>query len=216
MGYAGLLIDRLSTDREYSALDITIAFLSFHYPRNLFKHLVNERNLTISKSAPGIYYIDGETYFIQIIVTKELNNKDNMYMNCLTKQLKDINLINRLIGDFKNHQDEELYIKYMNQITNANFNMEGESPMVCEGILNLCGTSSEEIIARTKKEQEEFYLPKINELQITNEKLSSSNKQLSSSNKHLSSQIDYLKELLKQHNISYNLEDVADSDRDSN
>ncbi len=57
--------------------------------------------------------------------------------------------------------------------------------MVCEGLFNLFGTSSEEIIARTKKESDQYYLPKINEL---------------------SSQLDYLKNMLKQNNIPFDLE----------
>ncbi len=54
--------------------------------------------------------------------------------------------------------------------------------MVCEGLFNLFGTTSEEVIARAKKEADDYYLPKINEL---------------------SSQIDYLESLLKQNNISF-------------
>ena len=57
--------------------------------------------------------------------------------------------------------------------------------MVCEGILNLCGTSSAEIIERTKKEEAEYYLLKINQL---------------------SSQITYLKSLLTENNIPFDLE----------
>lgn len=61
--------------------------------------------------------------------------------------------------------------------------------MVCEGLFNLFGTSSEEIIARAKRESkmesDQYYLPKINEL---------------------SSQVDYLKNLLKQNNIPFDLE----------
>lgn len=61
--------------------------------------------------------------------------------------------------------------------------------MVCEGLFNLFGTSSEEIIARAKKESqkefEAYYLPKINEL---------------------SSQVDYLKKLLRQNNIPFDSE----------
>ncbi len=57
--------------------------------------------------------------------------------------------------------------------------------MVCEGILNLCGTSSAEIIAKTRKESE---------AQI---------RELSESVEQLSSQVNYLKELLKKNNISY-------------
>ncbi len=54
--------------------------------------------------------------------------------------------------------------------------------MVCEGLLNLFGTSSEEIIERTKKEDEEYYLPKL---------------------QSLSNQNNYLKSLLEQNNIPF-------------
>ena len=64
--------------------------------------------------------------------------------------------------------------------------------MVCEGLLNLCGTSSAEIIERTKKEEAEYYLPKIN--------------QLTSQNSNLTSQNTYLKSLLTKHNIPFDLE----------
>ena len=188
IGYAGLLIDQLSAVTQFTSLDITITFLSFHYPRKLMKHLINERNLSVVKSSPGIYYINKETFYIQIIITKELPEEENLYLRCLTNQLKNDDLTNRLIDDYKKHQDQDIYIKYMNQLTNANSTMEGDSPMICEGILNLCGTSSEEIIARTKKEQEELYLPKINELSAEN---------------------NYLKNLLKQNNISFNLESIT-------
>ena len=77
--------------------------------------------------------------------------------------------------------------------------------MVCEGLLNLFGTTSEEIIARAKKESDDYYLPKISELTSSNRELSSFNKKLSSSNKALSSQIVYLKNLLKQNHISFDL-----------
>ena len=63
--------------------------------------------------------------------------------------------------------------------------------MVCEGLLNLCGTSSAEIIERTKKEDAEYYLPKIEQLTSQNDKLSSQN--------------DDLKTLLVKHNIPFDL-----------
>lgn len=68
--------------------------------------------------------------------------------------------------------------------------------MVCEGILNLCGTSSAEIIERTKKEEAEYYLPKIDQL-------SSQNDHLSSKIENLSSEIIYLKSLLTQNGIPF-------------
>lgn len=52
------------------------------------------------------------------------------------------------------------------ELTTANLKSKGESLMVCEGLLNLFGTSSEEIIARAKKESKDeldaYYLPQIN------------------------------------------------------
>lgn len=64
--------------------------------------------------------------------------------------------------------------------------------MVSEELLNLFGTSSAEIIVNTKKESK----AQINEL-------TEANKQLSVSNKQLSSQNNYLKELLRKNNISF-------------
>ena len=83
--------------------------------------------------------------------------------------------------------------------------------LVCEGLLNLFGTSSEELIAKGKREADEYYLPKLNELSTSNEQLISSNEQLISSNEQLisfndslSSRINYLQELLNKNNISFN------------
>lgn len=158
----------------------------------LIKHLTEERNLVVAKKADGIYHISIETFDIQIIVTQKLPPEENLYLRCLTNGLRDSTLINRLVDDYAQHQNQDIYIKYMNQLTIANMKAEGESPMVCEGILNLCGTSSAEIIAKTRKESE---------AQIR--ELSESVAQLNASNESLSSQVDYLKDLLKKNNISY-------------
>ena len=146
------------------------------------KHLTMERKLTVAKVSPGVYHINKETFIAQIIVTKELPPEENLYLRCLTGKLIDTGLANRLADDYKLHQDQELYIRYLHQITTANTNAKGESSMVCEGLLNMFGTSSEEIIERTKKEADEYYLPKIDQL---------------------SSQNTYLKSLLTQHGIPF-------------
>ncbi len=193
IGYAGLLIAQSGSKNQYSRRDISLTFLSCHYPRKLMKHLHNlqkEMKLTVEKSSPGVYHINKEIFSAQIIVTSKLPPEDYLYLRCLTNNLQDIGLVNQLTDDYKLHQEQDIYIRYMHQITTANKKTKGESPMVCEGILNLCGTSSEEIIERTRKEDAEFYLPKIN---------------------NLSSQIDYLQSLLKQNNIPFDLEATTNS-----
>lgn len=191
IGYAGLLINQTGQTNQYTNADISVSFLSLHFPRKLMKHLQKDRKLTVAKFSPGVYHISNEIFNAQIIVTSKLSPDDNLYLHCLTDKLKDTSLINRLAEDYQMHQEQNLYLKYMNQLAKANIKPKGESAMVCEGILNLCGTSSEEIIARTKKEEAAFYLPKIDKL--------------SSSVNELSSQNNYLKELLREHNIPFSL-----------
>lgn len=197
IGYAGIFISRTNETKHCTALDVTITFLSFYYPRNLIRHLIKERNIEVVKSSPGIYYVEKETFFIQIIVTKELPADENLYLRCMTNQLKDSRLTDRLADDYEKHMDQEIYTKYLNQITRANNTKKGESTMVCEGLFELYGTTSQEFYDRgkeeAKQEAEKLYLPKIDEL--------------ASSNRQLSSQNDYLKELLRQNNISFNLEE---------
>ena len=209
IGYAGLLIDQTGRLNQYSALDVSLTLLSFYYPRKLMKHLRKERNLTVAKISPGVYHINKETFNAQIIVTKELPPEENLYLHCLTNKLQDVKLVNRLADDYKKHQEQDIYIRYMHQLTTANLKTKGDLPMVCEGLLNLYGTSSAEIIERTKKEAAEYYLPKIDQLSARNESLTSQNVNLSARNDSLSSQIDYLKSLLMQHNIPFQLEPEA-------
>lgn len=154
-------------------------------------YLVNNTGLTVEKISPGIYHINKETFMIQLIVTYELPPEENLYLRCLTDNLQDIELINRLSHDYAAHKEQDIYTKYLNQLTTANLKAKGESTMVCEGLFHLFGTTSEEVIARAKKESDDYYLPKINELSSTNTKLSS--------------HIDYLESLLKQNNISFDM-----------
>ncbi len=188
IGYAGLFIDQAGGTTQYTSLDISITFLAFRYPRKLTKHLCKDRHLTVEKISPGIYHINKETFMIQLIVTYELPPEENLYLRCLTNNLQDIELINRLSHDYAAHKEQDIYTKYLNQLTTANLKAKGESAMVCEGLFHLFGTTSEEVIARAKKESKDeldaYYLPKI---------------------KTLSSHIDYLENLLKQNNISFDM-----------
>ena len=190
IGYAGLLINQAGSKNQYSSLDVSLTLLSCHYPRKLIQHLTKERKLDIAKISPGVYYINKETFNIQIIVTQELLPLENLYLRCLTNRLQDTDLINRLANDYKLHQKQSVYNRYMHQLTTANRKTKGDPMMICEGLLNLFGTSSEEIIERTKKEDEEYYLPKI---------------------QSLSNQNKYLKSLLEQNNIPFCLEPESGS-----
>lgn len=190
IGYAGLLIEQSGKKNQYSSLDVSLTLLSFHYPRKLLKHLRKERKLTVEKNSPGVYYVNKETFNIQIIVTKELSPEENLYLRCLTDSLHGEGLAEQLADDYKKHRKQGVYSRYMQQIAAANRKSKEEKHMVIdEWLYEMCGTSSDEVIARAKKESEEYYQPQI-------DNLSSVNKQLSSEN-------EYLKQLLRQNNIPF-------------
>ena len=198
IGYAGLLVDQSGKKDQYSCLDVSLSFLSCHYPRKLMKHLREERKLSVEKVSRGVYHINKETFHTQIIVTKELSPEDNLYLRCLTDKLHNMELADKLVDDYKKHWEQEVYDRYMHQLATANKESEGEVHMVInEWLYEMCGTSSDEVIARAKKESDEYYQPRIDSL--------------SSDNRLLSSQIDYLKSLLIQNNIPFNLDTECDS-----
>ena len=184
-GYAGLLISQTGEQDQYSSLDVSLTILSCHYPMKLIKHLRNERKLSVEKISPGVYHINKETFNTQIIVTKELPPEDNLYLRCLTNKLHDAGLVAKLTDDYTKHRKQTIYSRYMHHITAANTKAkEGVHMVIDEWLYEMCGTSSDEVIARAKKESEEYYQPRI----------------------------DYLKSLLVQNNIPFDLEAECDVD----
>lgn len=183
IGYAGLFINQTGRKNQYTALDISLTFLSMHYPRKLIKHLTQNRNLIAEKSSPGVYTISKEIFSAQIIVTKELPSEENLYLHCLAQNRPETDVLNRIAADYESHRDQSLYNRYLHQLTTAySVSRKGERSMVCEGLLNLFGTSSEEIIEKTQRADADYYQPQIDSL---------------------ASQNQYLMDLLKKNNIPF-------------
>lgn len=83
-------------------------------------HLKTKKEISVEKFSPGVYHINKETFTTQIIVTQELPQEENLYLHCLSARLQDMDLINRLRNDYTVHRDEEIYARYMHQLTTAN------------------------------------------------------------------------------------------------
>ena len=54
--------------------ELTITFICNHYPRMMIQHLKKQRNLEIHQAGSGIYYITGDEFPIQLLITKELRS----------------------------------------------------------------------------------------------------------------------------------------------
>ncbi|MCM1252574.1 MAG: hypothetical protein NC321_07115 [Clostridium sp.] len=181
IGYAGILINQSGKRNQYTALDISLSFLSFHYPKRLMNHLQKDRKLVVENFSKGVYHIINEIFNVQIIVVKELLPEDNLYLHCLTDNLNNTALINQLIDDYQQHREQDIYIRYMDQLAKANSNAKGESSMF------------EEMMERAKQEAEAYYTTYYETLLDT-----ANNK-----NKQLAAQVDYLENLLRQNNIQF-------------
>lgn len=68
--------------------EITLTFVSYSYPREMFKNLKEENRYKITETEKGIYHVDGGIFPIQVIVTRFISEKDNFWLRNLTNNLK--------------------------------------------------------------------------------------------------------------------------------
>ena len=131
--------------------ELTISFVCQNYPRELFRHIVEERKLQIKKMYAGIYYVIGDTLPIQIIVTGELSKKESLWLRNLTNQLKSTKDAEELIEDYKKHKKNTLYESVMDIIVRANEEKFEEARRMCKALEELM---KEELEAKKNEGQE--------------------------------------------------------------
>lgn len=98
--------------------DISITFVSYSYPRELFNYL-QSGIYKIRETSPGIYRVFGEPLAIQIVVLRRVDPEEYLWLSCLhkglTRQEQD-----RLVEDYSLHSQEQLYRDVMNFIATIN------------------------------------------------------------------------------------------------
>lgn len=67
-----------NTLKSTTMKEITVSFVSRKYPGKLFRYLETVHKYQIEKSENGIYILHGDVLPIQIIVTKELSEQENL------------------------------------------------------------------------------------------------------------------------------------------
>lgn len=85
----------------------------------------------------GIFYIVGDTIPIQLIVTSQLSNKENLWLRCLTNKLEGTGAVKELLNDYKNHEKDRLYKPIMDIIVTANKENFKEVENMCEALEEL-------------------------------------------------------------------------------
>ena len=116
------------------------------------QHLKTKRNYQVERVESGIYYIVGDSIPIQVIVTKELTESENLWMKSLTNALKQKETAEKLLEDYSKHQKNALYRSVMELIVRANKQKFEEVKGMCDALRELM---KDEIEAEVKKQVQE-------------------------------------------------------------
>ena len=117
--------------------EVTITFVSRAYPRELIKHLKENRGFGIEKRGKGIYYITNDIIPMQLLVTSKLSEEENLWLRCLTNKLNNIETIDKLANEYGEHEHDELYKSIMDVIVRANREKFKEVTNMCEALKEL-------------------------------------------------------------------------------
>ena len=131
---------------EIKANEITITFVCKNRPRELIKHLREERGFRI-KGKEGIYTIHGDYFPMQLILTSRLSKEENFWLRYLTNDLKSVEEANRILSEYEGHRNENNHKSVMNVIVHANKEVFKEATKMCEALLELM---KDELDERTK------------------------------------------------------------------
>ena len=102
------------------AKEVTITFVSERFPRKLIRHLRTVKKYDVEKAEDGIYNVKGDVFSIQILVTRELSEKENLWLKSLTNNLKEPENVRQLIEDYQKNQENDLYRSALEAIMHAN------------------------------------------------------------------------------------------------
>lgn len=147
--------------------------VSESYPRELIRHLREDRGFQIRKIYDGIYYIIGDVLPIQIIVTSKLSSKESLWLRNLTNRMKSLNDAKELMRDYKEHKKNPLYESVMDIIVRANEDKFEEAKSMCEALEELMKEELEAKRAEGKEIGKQQALDRVNMLNL---KLAESNR----------------------------------------
>ena len=143
-------------ENNIPANELTITFVCKKYPYKFINHLKNFRRISTIQMDEGIYYLEGEYFPIQLIVTSKLSPENNLWLSSLTDDLKSYDIIDTISSEYLKHKRDKLYESAMNIIINANKEQFKEAKPMCEAIRELFKDEFDKFYEEFDKLQEEF------------------------------------------------------------
>jgi hypothetical protein len=108
-----------SITKTASIREITLTFVERPYPRKLKKHLETELGYKVEKQWPGIYYVTGGQFPVQLIETKALEEAENIWLRHLNNRLGARELA-ELVDAQYNEEKYEAHTRYIQPLIKAN------------------------------------------------------------------------------------------------
>ena len=125
------------------------------------QHLKEFRGLNIIHVEAGIYYITGDAFPMQLLVTRELDPKENLWLQSLRNNMSKPEEIEILLKEYETKKSSKLYQTAMEVITRANWDAVKEvKETMCKAL--------KELMAEEFQEQEELVTKRVTE-QVTEE-----------------------------------------------
>ena len=106
--------------KSASIKEMTLTFVEKRHPCDLIDHLEKELGYRVERKWPGIYYVHGGHFPVQLIETKLLEDAENIWLRHLDKELG----VEELAALFHAEYDEEkheAHTRYMQPLVEANF-----------------------------------------------------------------------------------------------
>ena len=132
--------------------ELTITLVTGKYPRKLMHHLKTKLRYQVKKAESGIYYVTGDKIPIQIIVTKELTEAENLWLKSRTNELEQNETAEKLLEEYSKNQANALYRSVMELIVRANKQKFEEVKGMCDALRELM---KDEIDAEVKRQVQE-------------------------------------------------------------
>lgn len=130
-------VEEIPPDRIY------ITMVSNRYPGKMIRHLVKMYGAEITEAFPGIYYVSGLIFPLQILVNKELPPEENLWLSRLRQDLnmEDISLLAKA---YKGNDRDPLYAAVMDLLVRANRKQYEEGKDMCDALRELFADELEE------------------------------------------------------------------------
>ena len=143
-GYACVYQSNTRQILEISPEDMTITLVGNHYPGKMLNYLKKVHKAETTEMFPGIYYVTGLLFPMQILVIGRLDKGENIWLSRLREDLELHGDIEPLMAEYRKEKQNPLYEAAMDLIIRANWKNSEEGKMMCNALRELFADELEE------------------------------------------------------------------------